>query len=1063
VTKDEKSEIHISKRSHAMDKHDKYLVLSLISEPAFVIGLDGVFKASNDKWLVLLGLEEDHLPTLYSLLLSPSAEEIRSKFKNLKTNNIEIIDAVTIKLKQGSEVRANLHCIKDGTDLIISVHEVAKRKDTKWTTSTIGGSSDMLLEAIPAPVFCKDINHHYTACNEEFSKFLGIARHDLVGKSVFEVAPSDNAEIYRKADDDLFLRGGKQVYETQVLHSDGVMRDVMFHKFVFTDEEGKAAGLIGIILDVSPRKKAERDLRDSEELLKAVITNSPAYIFVKDLDGRYLIAGNKFTSKVGWPDGYLIGKNDYDIFSKEIADTLTANDRRVFEANQPLSEKETIKISGKTITNLAVKFPLYGQNGEITGIAGIATDISELVLTEEKLRMSSKHLEQQVKERTKELSEEIKVRQVIEQDLLQVLSTSPIGVGIADINTGLISFANSRLKELLSPENETIIGDPVQEHWVYSEQRFQYFNTIKENGYVEILEAYIHRKNREPFWANVFGQRITRKGQDSVVFWIYDLTQIKDAQEGIQKSEQELRRMLSASPVGVGISHQDTGVFSFVNNSLASLLSEESEDLVGKSTLKLWKNLKDRVELVKEFRSNGFTKPRELELLKTNGESFWSLLSWTKLSIDGEDRIVSWVYDISQIKEAQALLEKSHEHLENSVALRTQELEKEIFDRKKIEEALRESEAQFEAAANSASDWFWGMDENLRFNSFSDRLTEITGIYPSSMLGKTRKEAVSATQMNLEWEQHILGLEAHLPFRDFQFTTLRDDGSPLHVSISGIPVFDEQGDFKGYQGAGRDISKEKIAAETAKKMEMQLQQSQKMEAIGQLTGGVAHDFNNILAIILGNLDLMDDELSDDHPVRSFLNAIERSANKGAQLTQRLLAYSRKQSLKPQISYLNKLTDEMLELIDRLIGVTITIHCKHDPKLRPVFADQGQLENALINLCINSRDSMPDGGDLYIEKGNLKITGDNCDQYADLEEGSYSWLSVRDTGFGMDTTILERVFEPFFTTKDVGKGTGLGLSMVFGFAKQSNGTVLMASEQDIGTIATILLPSTTSQD
>ncbi|MBL4739947.1 MAG: PAS domain S-box protein [Sneathiella sp.] len=1058
MTKDEKTELDTSRLSHALDERDEYPILSLISEPAFVIGFDGIFKESNKKWLKLLKPKENRPSTFYSLILSPRAEKLRSQLQNLENKSVEVIEAVTIKFKTGPQLLANLHCVKEGNDLIISVHKIAENTDTLWAYSTIGGSSDMLLEAIPAPVFCKDIHHNYINCNEEFSNFLGIAKKNILGKSVFEVAPSEKADIYRKADDDLLRRGGKQVYETQVLHADGSMRDVMFHKFVFPDADGNAAGLIGVMLDVSSRKKAERDLRDSEELLKAVIANSPAYIFVKDLDGKYIIAGNKFTRKVGWPDGYLIGKNDYEIFPKAVADTLTSNDRRVLEADKPLSEKETLTFKGKTITNLAVKFPLYDRQGNTTGIAGIATDISELVLTEEKLRLSSKHLEQQVKERTKELSEEIKVRQIAEQELLQVLSTSPIGVGIADMETGKISFANKRLKELLSPDSDDIINDLVQDHWVYSEQRFQYFNTVKENGYVEMLEAYIQRTSRAPFWANVFGQRISRNSQDSVVFWIYDLTQIKDAQEGIQKSEQELRRMLAASPVGVGISHQQTGIFSFVNNSLATLLSEKSENLVGESTLQLWQNPEDRVELLTEFRRHGFTKPRELELRRTNGESFWTLLSWTKLSIDGEDKIVSWVYDISQTKEAQALLEKSHEHLEINVALRTHELEQEIKDRKKIEKALRKSEAQFEAAANSASDWFWGMDENLRFNSFSDRLTEITGIDPNTMLGKTRREGAKTIQKNLIWEQHHLDLQARLPFRDFQFTTLNDDGSPLHVSISGVPVFDEQGGFRGYQGAGRNISKEKIAAETAKKLEMQLQQSQKMEAIGQLTGGVAHDFNNILAIILGNIDLMEDELSDAHTLRPFINAIERSANKGAQLTQRLLAYSRKQSLHPEISYLDKLADEMLDLIDRLLGVTITIHTNHDPNLQPVFADQGQIENTLINLCINSSDAMPEGGDLFIETGNVVITGDNIDQYPDLEEGNYSWLSVRDTGFGMDATTLEHVFEPFFTTKDVGKGTGLGLSMVFGFVKQSHGSVLITSEQGIGTIATIILPS-----
>ena len=244
----------------------------------------------------------------------------------------------------------------------------------------------------------------------------------------------------------------------------------------------------------------------------------------------------------------------------------------------------------------------------------------------------------------------------------------------------------------------------------------------------------------------------------------------------------------------------------------------------------------------------------------------------------------------------------------------------------------------------------------------------------------------------------------------------------------------------------------------AQKAEQQLHQSQKMEAIGQLTGGIAHDFNNILAIILGNIDLIKDDLEEDNPLYPLTSAIERSASRGAQLTQRLLAYSRKQALRPMTVDLNKLTSEMLDMMDRLLGETIEIQTKLCTQPHPVFADPGQIENALMNLCINSSDAMPDGGDLYIETGNLSVNSKNALDYPDLEEGEFSWLQVKDTGRGMDKETLEHAFEPFFTTKEVGKGTGLGLSMVYGFAQQSKGTVKMTSRPGKGTTATLILPA-----
>jgi len=248
------------------------------------------------------------------------------------------------------------------------------------------------------------------------------------------------------------------------------------------------------------------------------------------------------------------------------------------------------------------------------------------------------------------------------------------------------------------------------------------------------------------------------------------------------------------------------------------------------------------------------------------------------------------------------------------------------------------------------------------------------------------------------------------------------------------------------------------AIEQKKHVEEQLHQAQKMEAIGQLTGGIAHDFNNILAVILGNIELVQEQLTKDSFLTKYMSTIDRAAMRGAKLTQRLLAYSRKQELRPVSLHLNEMIEGILNLVDRLLGETITIKCDYSENTAPVKADANQLENALMNLCINARDAMPNGGDLNIKTGMLQIDESNEGEYPELKFGEYCWLSVQDTGCGMDAETLEHVFEPFFTTKEVGKGTGLGLSMVYGFAHQSDGTVVLSSTLDAGTTAVIILPS-----
>lgn len=1023
-----------------------------------MIDLNGRYQAANAPACALFGQLVNSEQCFFHQLEKTGRASIRSDFSKTDIDQCLIFQGTQWEYNHQQYCIADFHLLKKSDHAYVTVHLKAALSSGFSKELYSNDDSDNLLEAIPAPVFRKNIHHIYTACNDEFLMFLGLSREEVVGKNVYEVAPSDNAQVYQKADEELFASGGKQVYETTVKYADGSMHDVVFHKSVFTDGTGKPAGLTGIILDITTRKAAEKRAQESETMFQAVVENCPAYIFIKDRDGKYVISGDKFTSKMGWPKGSFLGKSDDEIFPPSVARVLTDNDQKVVKAGKAISEKEAFVIDGHKITNMAVKFPLFDNQGNITGIAGIATDISELVEAEEKLKEASLKLEQDVRERTQELSDEIVVRQRTEAELHQILSSSPIGVGIADLESGEIIFCNDRLTELLAPEQNDVLGELSQSYWVSAAQHQQYLNDLDTKHYIELQEAQLFRKNKEPFWANVFGNRIVRNNKGHVVFWIFDLTQIKTAQAHIRKSEIETRNMLSASPVAVCISEKKTGRISFVNKSATQFLGASKKELINSSALQFWNDPDLREEMLAEFEGKGYATTREVNLCKANGEHGWVSLSWTKLTIEGEDKIVSWLYDISQIKEAEELLKDSHEQLEKRVAKRTLELEKEITDRKRIEDALRESEAQFEASANSASDWFWGLDQNFKFNSFSERMEEVTGIDPNILLGSPGWKVLKTNLSRAHWDTFKTELAHHRLFRDFKFEIVKKNGDILPVTISGIPIFDEQENFKGYRGAGRDISQEKTAESEARKLEQQLHQSQKMEAIGQLTGGVAHDFNNILAIILGNVDLINDELADDSLLYPYMKAIEGSASRGAQLTQRLLAYSRKQALNPQKSDLNILASGIMNLVDRLLGKQISVHSQHAPNLRPVFADPSQIENALMNLCINASDAMPNGGDLYIETGNKTIDEVDIQEMSEILIGDYSWLSVRDTGAGMDKTTLEHAFEPFYTTKEVGKGTGLGLSTIYGFAKQSNGTVILESKLEHGTTVTLLLPS-----
>ncbi|MDR3472078.1 MAG: PAS domain S-box protein [Devosia sp.] len=275
----------------------------------------------------------------------------------------------------------------------------------------------------------------------------------------------------------------------------------------------------------------------------------------------------------------------------------------------------------------------------------------------------------------------------------------------------------------------------------------------------------------------------------------------------------------------------------------------------------------------------------------------------------------------------------------------------------------------------------------------------------------------------------------------------RRDGTtfPMHLSVSEFSV----GGQRHFTGIIHDMTEQTNA-------EQALRQSQKMEALGQLTGGIAHDFNNLLTVIVGNLEMLEAKLSDSAQL-SLVNEALEAADLGARLTGRLLTFARRSMLEPKLVDLNTFVSGLTDMLQRTLGETVALTTSLSPELWVTRVDPSQVESAIINLAVNSRDAMPNGGRLLIETSNTHIDEAYAAAEPGLSPGDYIRLSVSDDGVGMPAAIRERAFEPFFTTKEQGKGTGLGLSMIYGFARQSGGHATIYSEQGMGTTVRIYLP------
>jgi PAS domain S-box-containing protein len=287
----------------------------------------------------------------------------------------------------------------------------------------------------------------------------------------------------------------------------------------------------------------------------------------------------------------------------------------------------------------------------------------------------------------------------------------------------------------------------------------------------------------------------------------------------------------------------------------------------------------------------------------------------------------------------------------------------------------------------------------------------------------------------------------------------RKDGDWRVLESSRSPVRNDRGEIEKVIIVSRDITERKQAEELLRRRDEQLRHSQKMEAVGRLSGGIAHDFNNLLGVIIGYSESIEHRVGPNDPLRKSAEEIRKAGERAASLTHQLLAFSRQQVLQPQILDLNALVTDMGKMLRRLIGMHIELTTNLAMELGQVKAEQSQIEQVIVNLVVNARDAMPEGGELLIETSNLDVNENLASSLPFLQPGPYVLLTVTDTGVGMDANTRRHIFEPFFTTKGPGKGTGLGLATVYGVAKQSGGGVTVDSEPGKGSTFKIFLPQT----
>lgn len=375
-----------------------------------------------------------------------------------------------------------------------------------------------------------------------------------------------------------------------------------------------------------------------------------------------------------------------------------------------------------------------------------------------------------------------------------------------------------------------------------------------------------------------------------------------------------------------------------------------------------------------------------------------------------------------------------------------------VTEHHQVQAALAESEERCRNLIEAAFDWIWEADANGRFTYSSPQVHTLLGYTPAEVVGRPLTHFMPPSEAR-RFEQAISARVAlHEPFSGIESINLHKKGHPVALESSGVPVLGPNGELRGYRGMDRDIT-------ARKQLEAQLRQAQKLEAIGQLAGGVAHDFNNILASMMMQIALMEME-SEIAPLRAGLEDLEKEARRASNLTRQLLMFSRRSVLDKKQVDLNQVVADLLRMLSRLIGEDIRLQVEPAPGLPTVEADVSMMEQVLMNLVVNARDAMPRGGKISIRTSLVSITADASDAHLDRRAGDFVCLQVSDNGCGMDGDTLKRLFEPFFTTKEPGKGTGLGLATVHGIIAQHKGWVEVQSTVGTGSTFSVYLPATT---
>ena len=627
--------------------------------------------------------------------------------------------------------------------------------------------------------------------------------------------------------------------------------------------------------------------------------------------------------------------------------------------------------------------------------------------------------------------------------------------GIYILQDGVFKYVNARFAQMFGYTVEECLNEMPFQNLVYAEDLATVEEQVRRRVSGEAKSVHYTfrglRKNGQIFHVEVYGAPSIYKGEPAGAGTILDITERKLMEQEIRQTNAYLENMFENSPDAIAIT-DNNGRFIRWNKMAEDLYGYTFEDMKGKSAFDLYADKDELEKMLMSLRREGSVKKWEMRMRRKDGGIVPFEISIAMLKDSRNETLGSAgvARDLSGVKEALAALKASHE-----------QLYQEIDERKQAEGTLERLRRHNELILNSAGEGILGLDQEGRHTFVNPTATRMLGYMADELIGRKGHNLYHHTRENggLYAEEDCPIFQA---FRDGKFRQVaeevfwRKDGTSFPVRYSSAPII-EEGEVVGAVVTFRDITEYKLGEKERKKLEEQLFHAQKMESVGRLAGGVAHDFNNMLGVIIGRAELaLNTDVSADE-LQHHLQEILKAGLRSAALTRQLLAFGRRQVAIPRILDLNGTILGMLKMLRRLIGEDIDLLWGPQVDLWKVKIDPSQVDQILANLVVNASDAISGVGAIAMRTENVVI--DDCKRAETPEfiPGEYVLLTVSDTGTGMSQEVCEKIFEPFFTTKELGKGTGLGLSTVYGIVKQNDGFIYVASEPGKGTTFKIYLP------